>query len=149
MAEMSHVRQIHDEEWPQLMDLYEQMHPEDPVLSSNELQPLLQQIQEDDYHYLFGAFVEDKLVATCVLVIIPNLTRGGKPYGLIENVVTDARFRRQDLATRVLKIALETAWQQQCYKVMLMTGAQEAGTLQFYEQAGFACGVKTGLIAKP
>jgi hypothetical protein len=39
---------------------------------------------------LLGLY-DDAVVATCTLIIIPNLTRGGASYALIENVVTDAR----------------------------------------------------------
>jgi GNAT superfamily N-acetyltransferase len=36
-----------------------------------------------------------------------------------------------------LDFATTHAWQQGCYKVMLMTGSKEAATLEFYRRAGF------------
>lgn len=43
----------------------------------------------------------------------------------------------------VLDAACDAAWAQGCYKVMLMTGSQNPGTLNFYRDAGFTAS-KTG-----
>ena len=88
-------------------------------------------------------------MSTCTLILVPNLTRGGRPYGLIENVVTHPDYRRRGLGTSVLKRALQAAWERNCYKVMLLTGSKNEATLRFYEKAGFARGVKTGFVARP
>ena len=95
-------------------------------------------------HYLAEA--EGVPAATCHLVVVPNLTRGAQPYGLIENVVTRAKYRRQGIGTRLLQHVLEEAWSLGCYKVMLMTGRKNAH--QFYEKAGFKSGIKTAFVAK-
>ena len=86
-------------------------------------------------------------MAACHLVVVPNLTRGAKPYGVIENVVTRSKHRRQGIGTRLLRHVLEEAWSLGCYKVMLMTGREDAHP--FYEKAGFKPGLKTAFVAKP
>ncbi|MGE4339936.1 MAG: GNAT family N-acetyltransferase, partial [Pigmentiphaga sp.] len=78
----------------------------------------------------------------------PNLTRGCKPYGLIENVVTHAAFRGRGHAKALLGHALKAAWIAGCYKVMLMTGRKDEATLKFYESAGFDRQEKQTFIAK-
>lgn len=78
------------------------------------------------------------LVTSCVLVIIPNLTRSGQPYALIENIVTNADHRRQGQGKGILDAACAQAWAHHCYKVMLMAGTSDPATLRFYENAGFA-----------
>lgn len=60
------------------------------------------------------------LVASCTLTLTPNLTRGCRPYGVIENVVTDVGFRKRGFAKAVLEKALAFCWSSNCYKVMLM-----------------------------
>ena len=95
------------------------------------------------------ARTEGKLVSTCNLTIVPNLTRSAQPYGLIENVVTHPEYRKRGIGTQVLQYALNIAWKQGCYKVMLLTGSKRESTLRFYEQAGFVRGEKTGFVAKP
>jgi GNAT superfamily N-acetyltransferase len=89
-----------------------------------------------------------ELVSTCTLVIVPNLTRGARPYGLIENVVTHSRHRRTGLGQAVLSAALKAAWNADCYKVMLATGSRHEETLRFYEKAGFTRGGKTFFEAR-
>jgi GNAT superfamily N-acetyltransferase len=68
---------------------------------------------------------------------------------VIENVVTHAAHRRKGIGTQVLRAALQTAWDQDCYKVMLLTGRKDEATYRFYEQAGFRREVKTGFVATP
>lgn len=77
------------------------------------------------------------LIASVTIVVIANLTRGGRPYALIENVVTRKQYRRRGYASALLHEAVEQARRRGCYKVMLLTGRNDAGTLAFYERAGF------------
>jgi len=86
---------------------------------------------------IFVACRDDVLVASCTLIIVPNLTRGGMSYALIENVVTHADYRRQGHGKAILHAAVDAAWRAGCYKAMLLTGSKEAGTLKFYRDAGF------------
>lgn len=94
------------------------------------------------------AFADGKAVATCVLVIVPNLTRGGRPFAVVENVVTDQAFRRKGIGQAILRHALKIAQAKGCYKVMLMTGSKRKAVHQFYEKAGFEKGLKTAFVAR-
>jgi GNAT superfamily N-acetyltransferase len=144
-------RRITAAELPELIRLYAFLHPEDPFVdpSAPVVLRLWTQILADPNLRYYVVEEEKKIVATCTLTLIPNLTRGLRPYGLIENVVTDPNFRKKGFATRVLRHALADAWQAGCYKVMLETGSKKEETLRFYEKAGFQSGVKTGFIAYP
>jgi len=138
-------------ELPELLRLYAFLHPEDPVVDPGDeaVQRLWLEILASENLKYYVVEERKKIVATCTLTLIPNLTRGLRPYGLIENVVTDPEFRRRGFATVVLRFALAYAWQVGCYKVMLETGSKKEETLRFYEGAGFQRGVKTGFIAYP
>jgi GNAT superfamily N-acetyltransferase len=92
----------------------------------------------------FVAEQGSRLVSSCNMVIVPNLTRGARPFCVIENVITHPDFRRQGLATQVLEHAIDTARQADCYKVMLLSGASRAEAHALYEKVGFSKDTKEG-----
>ena len=47
-----------------------------------------------------------------------------------------------------LRQAEEIARRAGCYKIMLMSGAKDEGTLSFYREAGFDSGEKTAFIRR-
>jgi len=143
------IRKIRKDELPSLLSLYRHLHPSDPELAvTTDVEHLWRRIFSDSQSHYLVADVAGQIVSSCTLAIILNLTRGARPYGLVENVVTHPDFRRRGIGTRILQSALELAWEQDCYKVMLLTGRKDEATLRFYQQAGFEAGVKTGFVAR-
>ncbi|RVT99448.1 GNAT family N-acetyltransferase [Rhodovarius crocodyli] len=128
--------------------LYRHLNAEDPVPDNAAAEAAWAALLASPLIRLLIAERDGMPVSSCTLVIIPNLTRGARPYALIENVVTHADYRRQGLGQAVLAAALDTAWEQGCYKVMLATGSKQASTLRFYERAGFVTGEKTFFQAR-
>jgi ribosomal protein S18 acetylase RimI-like enzyme len=96
----------------------------------------------------FGRFSGDTLVASCNLAVIPNLTRGGRSYGVIENVVTHADHRGQGHGQAVIRHAIEAAWQAGCYKVVLTTSRKDPAVWAFYERCGFDGGDKRAFVMR-
>ncbi|KAF5062482.1 Acetyltransferase (GNAT) family protein [anaerobic digester metagenome] len=93
-----------------MLSLYEYLIPEDPKL---EIDSTLKKHWDDILSdpSLFYVVVEEdgKLVSSCNITIIKNLTREAKPYGLIENVIIHPDYRNKGYGTLVLKKALEIA----------------------------------------
>jgi ribosomal protein S18 acetylase RimI-like enzyme len=144
------IRTIRRDELAALLALYAHLHREDdPLPDDAALASVWDEILSDPKIQCFVAELDGRLAGSCTLSIIPNLTRGARPYGLIENVVTHADYRRQGIGTHLLRHALRYAWERNCYKVMLSTGSQREATLRFYENAGFKRGIKTGFVAHP
>jgi len=104
-------------------------------------------IENPDYHLLVGE-VDGKVVVSVTLVVIKNLTYSLRPYAVIENVVTHSGFRRKGYASVLMEHASEIAQSKHCYKIMLMTGSKEEGTLRFYERCGFDMNEKTAFIRR-
>lgn len=142
------IREIRKNELSKLLGLYTHLHRKDaPLPEKSELMSIWEEITTNPRLHYFVLVNEDEIVSSCTLSIIPNLTRGGRPYGLIENVVTHTEYRRRGFGTSILRHALEIAWKNKCYKVMLLTGSKDPVIHQFYEKTGFKKGIKTGFSA--
>ena len=146
------TRRATDKDLPVIIELYRFLQADDPVLNPQDesVREKWAEILRDTRLRYFVVEAENKtVVSCCALTIIPNLTRGMRSYGVIENVVTNPVFRKRGFATSVLRAALSDAWAEGCYKVMLLTGRKSEETLQFYERVGFLRGIKTGFVAYP
>jgi GNAT superfamily N-acetyltransferase len=132
-----------------LRQLYTHLHPiDDPLPEALAIQRWKAMLAQPGFTCLLG-LRRQELVSSCCLVIIPNLTRGGRPYALIENVVTDQDFRRRGFGRALVQEALRLAWEADCYKAMLLTGSKRPETHRFYESCGFRSGEKSGFVARP
>ena len=132
-----------------LLTLYAQLNPDDPPPARDRLGAILRRIVASEEFEVLVATLDDVVVATCYLNVIPNLTRGGASYAVIENVVVDASSRGTGLGRRVLRFALAEAWRRGCYKVLLQTGSRDLRVHRFYEACGFSANDKTGFVARP
>ena len=145
-----HIATIPLHDLDALLALYQQLNPSDsPLPDRAPVESLWQDLLLSPHYKYFGAYVENELVSSCTLAVIPNLTRGCKPYGLIENVVTQERHRNNGYGKAVLAHALSFAWSRRCYKVMLLTGRKEEAVNRFYESAGFDRNEKQAFVARP
>ncbi|MDH4440281.1 MAG: GNAT family N-acetyltransferase [Rhizobium sp.] len=120
-----------------LLALYRELIPDDPALSVEAADAPFEALARIPGSGIYIGMLDDVIVSTCTLVVIPNLTRGGQPYALIENMVTAAEQRGRGYGRATLQHAVSSAWDHGCYKVMLLTGSTAPETLSFYRSAGF------------
>lgn len=140
------IREADKNDLNDILQLYLFLHETDIPKDSKQLRETWAEIIDNKNHHLILCETEGKIVASCVCVIIPNLTRNVRPYAFIENVVTHKDYRRQGYATACLNYAKQIAEENNCYKIMLLTGAKEEGTLNFYKNAGYNDSDKTAFI---
>jgi GNAT superfamily N-acetyltransferase len=140
------VREINENELSQLLELYLHLHEKSVPQISEHLSTTWNRILQDENHHIIVKEIDNKIVASCVCVIIPNLTRNIRPYAFIENVVTNADYRGCGYATECLNYAKQIAIKENCYKMMLLTGSKDDKTLSFYNNAGYNSADKTAFI---
>lgn len=141
------IRKIQFDELEQLLALYKDFNPDDPVLDvDGGLRAHWQRIFDNpDIHY-FVTEHNGVLSSSCMLVVVPNLTRNARPFGVLQNVVVDASLRGKGVGSQLLTHMLDFAWEQDCYQVLVQV---RPGTEAFYERVGFQSGSKSGMVAKP
>jgi len=143
------IRELAEADLSGLLDLYKHLHVVDEAIPNQGMvEAVWREALVNPRIKYFGVSAGCHLFSSCTLTVIPNLTRGCRPYGLIENVVTHQDHRSQGLGKAVLAHALDFAWKQDCYKVMLMTGRKDERTFHFYASAGFDRHEKQAFIAK-
>ena len=131
------LREAVKEDLDKLLNLYLFLHEKNIPENSDYLENTWKTIIEDINHHIIVNEVNGKIVSSCVCVIVPNLTRNIRPYALIENVVTNEKYRGKGYATECLNYAKEIAIKNNCYKMMLLTGTKSENTLAFYKNAGY------------
>ena len=124
-----------DDELLSLLELYRQLNPND-FIDEITAKNIWKSIKKQNVKY-FVAKENEKIISSCYIIVIPNLTRGGKSIGFIENVITDAKYRRKGIGKTVMENAIKYAKEQNCYKVVLQSGNKRTDAHPFYEKAGF------------
>jgi GNAT superfamily N-acetyltransferase len=132
-----------------VLALYKELRPHDPELVSEQAEARWRELLAQSHIRVVVAESEGKLASTCMIALVTNLASGGRPFGVIEHVVTLSQFRSRGLARATLQHALDYAWSQSCCKVMLLSGMQRAEAHALYESMGFSGDIERGFVIKP
>lgn len=95
---------------------------------------------------VIGVEVQGAIASMLTLHLLPNVTQGGRPYGLIENVVTLEGHRGRGFGRMAMEEAARRAWAEDAYKIMLLSGSHQAEA--FYRALGFSADDKTGFVMR-
>ena len=141
------LREVSNDDLAAVLLLNHHLHENEPKREiDTEISAVWEQILTDKRIKCFVAEIDREVVASCIIDIVPNLTRGVRPFGVLQNVVTHQDFRGKGIGKKLNLYALEYAWSQNCYQVLVQTGRPEVTS--FYERLGFRPD-KIGLVAKP
>jgi len=126
---------------PAILTLLPDLSP-DPEEVQVHLPPLARaydifdQMQRHGNIYILIASLQnsDEVIGSCMIVIVPNFTYG-HPWAIVENVVIAATHQSHGIGTALMDHAFAFARQENCYKVQLLSGPDEA-QIRFYRKAG-------------
>lgn len=131
------INPISSDQLQELFELYDEYNrPRDQHPDIEEANNILAQIRRQDAE-IFVA-VDPSILGTYMIHICHNLTRSGRPYAIVENVICKSTIRRSGVGRQLMEHAIEYAQSKGCYKLALQTGIARTENHQFYEACGLA-----------
>ena len=137
------VRDARPTELPRLLTLFQQLseggaQPEDHVRAvSQRHRAALAELLGDPRCHLIVLEAGRQVRGCCVLYVLPNLSHGGAPFGLVENVIVDEPDRGRGYGKLLMAEVVRRAKEAGCYKVTLTSNLRRAAAHRFYERLGF------------
>lgn len=138
------IRDAQPADLPRLLELLQQLseqsaHPEAEVRPVSEAhEAVLRQITNDPNARLLVAERDGRVVGTLTFYVLPNLSHGGHPFALVENVVVDADARGGGYGRLLMEHAERLAREAGCYKLSLTSNIKRTPAHAFYEHIGYA-----------
>ncbi|KZL20891.1 GNAT family N-acetyltransferase [Pseudovibrio sp. Ad37] len=141
------VRQLSLDDYEDVVTLLNELTDGIPLVYGKDGPAQFAQLLQHDGTSLFGVEINDQVVSCATLHIMPNMTYGGRPYCLVENVVTLRAYQGRGFGRMVMEALRDAAWQANAYKIMLLTG-QDRGARGFYESLGYKADQKHGMVLR-
>ena len=141
------VRTATLEDHDDVLELMQYLHASDQQLTDTVSLPKFIEILESSYFTITVAEIDNRIVGSCYINVIPNLTRNAASYAVIENVITHPDHRLIGVVKALISHAIEQAKADGCYKVMLLTGG-DLSVQKFYKSCGMKNDVKTAFIKR-
>ena len=137
------VRNLTPADFDEALALYRDLVGDQPLADMDAFAELLEHPGTD----VIGAEHNGRIAAMLTMHVLPNMTQAGRPYALIENVVTLQACQGQGLGRAVMEEAIRRCDAKNVYKIMLLT-MQEGGAQGFYEKLGFTADDKFGMTRR-
>jgi GNAT superfamily N-acetyltransferase len=137
------VREAKEPDLPALLDLLDELRansarPDRPPekLSAAHIETL-RRLGDSDHFAVLVAEEAGAVLGTCTLAIVPNLSHGGRPWCVLENMAVHERARRRGVGKLLVTEAVSRARHASCYKLSLTSNLQRQEAHHFYEMMGF------------
>jgi GNAT superfamily N-acetyltransferase len=87
-------------------------------------------------YYKFEYIIEGKIIGRAFLFLIYNDLHP-KPYGLLEDVFVEEKYRGRGIGKELVKRVIEKARELGCYKLIATSRFERENVHQLYENLGF------------
>jgi predicted N-acetyltransferase YhbS len=136
MSKHLKIRNAQPADYSGVLRVISQMHedaPSDEALSEKAFHEIL----KSPSRTMLIAVDNATVVAVLDLFVMANMTRGGRPWAGIENLVVDVGYRRAGIGKALMEVAVDLAQEQNCYKLQLVSHERRSAAHDLYRQLGF------------
>jgi GNAT superfamily N-acetyltransferase len=133
------VRRARSEDLGALLSLYQELADRRVAAAPSEgarAETSIVAILTDLARHLVVAILDEDLVGTADLLLVPNLTHRGRPWAIVENVIVTATARRKGVGRELMEHLIELARAAGCYKLQLLSGKERAQAHELYRGLG-------------
>lgn len=130
------IRQAMESDLPDVRELLQSMDGEDGI-SSGEAQAIWREMAKYPYYKVYVVEENQRIIATCSLIIIDNLGHKGAKLALAESMIVSQEYRGRAIGSKLMQFVMEKAKEENCYKLMLSSNKKRIVAHKFYEQLGF------------
>jgi GNAT superfamily N-acetyltransferase len=134
---MIKIQKASEQDIPRIVELYEELTEEKIRVSPERLKSVFNQIESMPGHWLLVADVDGLVVGTVLLQIVPHLSHNAHPWGIVENMVVDPRYRKLGIGRILIDRIKELCRDAGCYKVQLLSHKKRVEAHRFYRSLGF------------
>ena len=131
------IRHAQAQDIPALLRLYAYMSGGETPAAPEGISAVFAEMLANPQQHLLAALCDGAVRSSVTVSILPSLTHGGRPYAVMEHVVTDPDFGGRGLASALLREAEKLAREADCYKTMLITSRAGAHVHRLYQKTGY------------
>lgn len=114
------------------LDVQREKDPHDPAYAR-----AFAAIDADPRQHVVVVERDGTVIGTGTLVLIPNLSHGGRDVAQLESVVVDASCRGGGLGEALVRHLIEEARARGAFRVQLTSHSSRTAAHRFYERLGF------------
>ncbi|MBW8366004.1 MAG: GNAT family N-acetyltransferase [Rhizobium sp.] len=132
------IREAELSDLSRLVELYKLLdfYPEEDQPLDKLQQQFMRHKEYPDYH-VFVAELDNVIVGTFALIVIESAAHGGKPFGIVEDVVVSNNWQGKGIGKKMMLFAMQHCQARGCYKLALSSHLQRNEAHKFYESLGF------------
>ena len=143
MINMRCFRKAKPEDANEIARLYGELTTKSPL---DVLAERISEISEDPNTYLIVCEENGAILATALLTLCNDVMFKRQPFAVIENVAVNKDFQRKGIGKGLMKHIEAFCLQQDCSKIMLLSGSDNRSARNFYAAMGYNTDAKAGFI---
>jgi len=136
MAELL-IRKASPQDVDGLLELYRQLASSGELPSAENAAMVIELIDSNPWMLYLVAELDDMVVGTVTMVIVPAVPHSAQPWAQIEHIVVHEDHRKVGIGHALLARCEEHIRSVGGYKIQLQSNNHRDGAHEFYEREGF------------